>query len=217
MSIPVPAELGYPTLALLIFGESAGLPIPGETALLVAGGLAASGHLSLALVIAIASAAAILGDTMGYWLGRRGGRAMLMRDGFLAAHRREAVARADRFYARYGFMTVFLARWIIGVRVVAALTAGASRMPYRRFALANATGGIAWASTVASLAAAVGPHGSLLLALGGTTFGLVFFVVVEIKRRRRRRQERPGADDAPRPLALKPRAQSGEEGAHEHV
>lgn len=185
MIVPVPADLGYPALALLVFGESAGLPIPGETALLVAGGLAATGRLSLGWVIAVTAAAAILGDTLGYWLGRRGGRALLLRDGLGAGHRRRAVARADRYFAHSGAGTVFIARWIIGVRVVAALTAGASRMPWPRFAIANALGACTWAGTVGTLAMTVGPSGSLLLAAGGTALGALGGVVAYVRGRRR--------------------------------
>jgi len=137
MLLAVPTQVGYPALGALIFGESAGLPLPGETALLTAGGLAAAGHLALPVVILVAATAAIAGDTVGYWLGRRGGRAFLMRDGFLADHRRHAVARADRLFERYGTATVFFGRWIPGVRVVAAVMAGATRMPWRRFAVAT--------------------------------------------------------------------------------
>jgi undecaprenyl-diphosphatase len=93
MIFGVPPQIGYSLLGVLVFGESAGLPIPGETALLVAAGLAAAGHLQLAFVIEIAAAAAIAGDTLGYWLGRRGGRAFLLRDGLGARHRRRASAR----------------------------------------------------------------------------------------------------------------------------
>ena len=75
--LAVPSHLGYPVLFALIFGESAGVPLPGETALLTAGVLAGAGRLSLPLVIAVAVAAAVSGDTLGYWLGRRGGRAVL--------------------------------------------------------------------------------------------------------------------------------------------
>jgi membrane protein DedA with SNARE-associated domain len=171
MLIPVPSEIGYPALAALIAAESAGLPVPGETALLVAGGLAASGQLSLALVILVAGCAAIAGDTLGYWIGRRGGRAFLLRDGFGARHRREAVTRAEWFFARFGVATVFFGRWIIGVRVVAALMAGATRMPWPRFAVANAAGGFTWAATVATVAMLAGPDGSLLIAAAGLTFG----------------------------------------------
>ena len=171
MFIPVPSQIGYPALAGLILGESAGLPLPGETALITAGGLAAGGHLALPAVILVAACAAIVGDTLGYWLGRRGGRAFLLRDGFGATHRRHAVERADKFFARYGAATVFFGRWIPGVRIVAALMAGASRMSWPRFALANAAGAFAWAATVATLAMLAGPSGSLALAAGGLALG----------------------------------------------
>jgi membrane protein DedA with SNARE-associated domain len=171
MILPVPSQIGYAALAGLILGESAGLPLPGETALITAGGLVAAGHLALPLVIVVAALAAITGDTIGYWLGRRGGRALLLRDGFGAAHRRHAVARADRFFARYGAATVFFGRWVPGVRVVAAVMAGATRMTWPRFALANAAGAFGWAATVATLATLLGPTGSLLLAGGGLALG----------------------------------------------
>jgi undecaprenyl-diphosphatase len=173
MFLPVPSQIGYVAIGGIILGESAGLPIPGETALITAGGLVAAGHLSLPLVILVATIAAITGDTIGYWLGRRGGRALLLRDGFGATHRRHAVHRADRFFARYGAATVFFGRWVPGVRIVAAVTAGAARMPWPRFAVANATGAVAWATTVATLAVLAGPTGSLLLAAGGLTLGAI--------------------------------------------
>jgi undecaprenyl-diphosphatase len=169
--IPVPSNLGYAALAALILGESAGLPLPGETALITAGGLVAAGHLTLPLVIAVATTAAVIGDTVGYWVGRRGGRALLLRDGFLATHRRHAVERADRWFSRFGVATVFFGRWVPGVRIVAAVVAGAARMPWPRFAVANALGALAWATTVASLAAVLGPAGAALMAVAGLALG----------------------------------------------
>jgi len=165
----VPAQLGYLALGGLVLGESAGLPLPGETALITAGGLVAGGHLALPVVIVVAALAAICGDTIGYLAGRRGGRALLLRGGWGATHRRHAVRRADRFFARYGVATVFVGRWIPGLRVVAAVMAGATRMPWARFAVANAVGAVAWATTVATVAALAGPTGSLLLAGAGLT------------------------------------------------
>jgi undecaprenyl-diphosphatase len=173
MFLPVPSQIGYAALGGLILGESAGLPLPGETALITAGGLVAAGHLSLPLVILVGALAAITGDTIGYWLGRRGGRALLLRDGLGATHRRHAVARADRFFARYGAATVFFGRWVPGVRIVAAITAGAARMPWPRFAAANAAGAFAWAATIATLAVLAGPTGSLFLAAGGLALGAI--------------------------------------------
>ncbi len=171
MFIPVASSLGYSTLAGLVLGESAGLPIPGETALITAAGLAADGRLVLPIVIAIAAAAAILGDTIGYWLGRRGGRRLLLRDGLGATHRRAAVVRADRWFARNGTATVVVGRFIPGVRVVAAVMAGATRMPYGRFAAANAAGALGWAAGIGLLAYAVGPAGAAALAIGGLALG----------------------------------------------
>jgi membrane protein DedA with SNARE-associated domain len=156
--LAVPSQLGYPVLFALIFGESAGLPLPGETALLTAGVLAGTGRLSLPLVIAVAVVAAVTGDTLGYWLGRRGGRAVLAhRRGPFAAFRQLALERGERFFERHGAKTVFLGRFVPGVRVVAAVLAGAGAMPWPRFAIYNLSGAFVWAATVASLASLVGP------------------------------------------------------------
>jgi membrane protein DedA with SNARE-associated domain len=184
MFLPVPSQIGYTALGAIILAESAGLPVPGETALITAGGLVAAGHLSLPLVILVATLAAITGDTIGYWLGRRGGRALLLRDGFGATHRRHAVRRADRYFARYGAATVFFGRWVPGVRIVAAVTAGAARMPWPRFAAANAAGAFAWATTVATLAVLAGPTGSVFLAAGGLMLGAVTLAVAVRSHRR---------------------------------
>lgn len=173
MLVSVPAHLGYSALMGLVFAESAGLPVPGETALIAAGLLAGSGVLSLPVVIAAASVAAILGDNLGYLLGRRGGRALLLRKGRFSRHRRRAVATGDRFFARHGAKTVFLGRWITGVRVVVAVMAGAANMPWRTFLLYNTLGAVAWAATIVSAAALLGPvivgvvYGVGVAAVGG--------------------------------------------------
>ena len=173
--LAVPSQLGYPVLFALIFGESAGLPLPGETALLTAGVLAGTGRLSLPLVIAVAVVAAVTGDTLGYWLGRRGGRAVLAhRRGPFAAFRRLALERGERFFERHGAKTVFLGRFVPGVRVVAAVLAGAGAMPWPRFAIYNLSGAFVWAATVASLASLVGPAVAAAMwiaALGATVVG----------------------------------------------
>ena len=126
MFVPVPSQLGYAAVGALVLGESAGVPLPGETAPITAGGLVAAGHLSLPPVVLVTGLAAIAGDTVGHWLGRPGARALLLRDGIGAAHRHHAVARANRFFALYGLATAFAGRWVPGVRIVAAATAGAS-------------------------------------------------------------------------------------------
>ncbi len=190
MIVPAPEHIGYPVLGLLILGECAGVPLPGETALITAGGLAGDGHLSLPLVILVAASAAIVGDTLGYLLGRRRGRSFLLRDGWMAEHRRQGVARADRFFARYGALTVFFGRWLPGVRIVAAVMAGATQMPWRRFAVANALGAFAWASTVAGLASLVGTAGALTFAAIGFVIAGIGFAAGAARERTRRRQAR---------------------------
>jgi len=207
MLFGVPSELGYAALAGLILGESAGVPLPGETALITAGGLAAAGHLSLPLVILVAAGAAVVGDTLGYWAGRRGGRKLLLRDGLGAAHRHRGVALADRFFARFGIAAVFLGRWVPGVRIVAGPTAGAALMPWRRFAPANAAGGLAWSASIATLAMLAGPAGSLAIAAAGLTLGGIALALAwRAERRRTARATRPPAPASPAPGGARARA-----------
>ncbi len=173
MFVSVSPSIGLPALFALILGESAGLPLPGETALIASGGLAADGQVALPAVIAVAATAAIIGDMIGYWVGRRGGRKLLLRDGRFASHRRAGVAKADRYFEKYGIVTVFFARFIPGVRVVGALTAGATEMRWRSFAIANALGCVTWATTVSTVAYAAGPAGAVaLIVLGFTIAGI---------------------------------------------
>jgi membrane protein DedA with SNARE-associated domain len=191
----VPAGLGYIALAGLIFGEAAGLPIPGETALITAGGLAAAGRLQLPVVILIAALAAIAGDTVGYWVGRHTGRWLLLRDGLGATHRREVAERADRFFARYGAATIFFARFLPGLRYAGAVMAGASRMRWRRFALANAAGGVAWSASVATIAYIAGPTGSIVLVVVANAV-LACLIVLAWRRRRTTSQTSTWSDRA---------------------
>ena len=160
-------QLGYPLLFAAVFGESAGLPIPGETALLGAGVMAGAGHLALPLVIAIAAGAAILGDNLGYAIGRRGGRRLLLRPGPFAGWRHRTLHRAEAFFARHGHAAVFLARWVPVARYMTPLTAGAAAMPRRRFLVFNAAGAIAWCATLPILAAVLGPAGAASFSLFG--------------------------------------------------
>ncbi|MDQ8045738.1 MAG: DedA family protein [Solirubrobacteraceae bacterium] len=183
MLFSVSQSIGLPALAGLVLGESAGLPIPGETALIVAGGMASSGHFSLPVVIAVAAMAAMLGDIIGYWVGRRGGRALLLRPGRFSAHRISAVEKADRYFERYGLVTVFFARFVPGVRVVGALAAGATRMRFRSFAIANAGGCWAWATTVGTIAYLVGPKGAGVMIVIGFTVAAIGTISAVMKTR----------------------------------
>ena len=177
--IAVPAAIGYPVLFAFVAAESAGALVPGETSLIAAAALAAHGRLSLALVIAVAAAGAIVGDNIGYLIGRKGLRRLVERPGRWAARRRRIVAQGEAFFARRGAAAVFFARWLPGLRIVIAWLAGAERMPWRRFVAWNALGGIAWAATIGALSyalgqSAAGPLGTLgLLGLAGAALAHV--------------------------------------------
>lgn len=150
--IELPAHLGYLILFGLIGAESSGLPVPGESALIAAGLLAHDGRLDIVLVIVIAAAAAIVGDNLGYLIGRTGGRRLLERPGLMEAHRHRILEKGEPFFARHGPKAVFLGRWVAGLRIAAAWLAGISRMPWPIFLFWNALGAIAWATSVGLLA-----------------------------------------------------------------
>src|SRR5215210_5889191 len=145
-------EHGLILVFVLVAMESAGVPLPGETALVAAAILAENGQYSLVAVIVVAAAAAIAGDNAGYWIGRKGGRALLRRTPIVREYFERALPPAERFFLRHGAKTVFLGRFIAILRVTAAWLAGISRMPWWRFLLWNAAGGIVWAALVAVVA-----------------------------------------------------------------
>ncbi|HKJ91715.1 MAG TPA: bifunctional DedA family/phosphatase PAP2 family protein [Longimicrobiales bacterium] len=144
-------EYGYWGLGLGVLAESAGLPLPGETALLVAAFAASQGRLSLPVVIVVAAVAGTLGDNLGYLLGRRLGRPWLERYGRWVLLTPGRLERADRFFDRFGPAGVMLARFVTGVRVVMAFAAGVGRMPWRTFAPFNVAGAVLWATVVGLL------------------------------------------------------------------
>jgi undecaprenyl-diphosphatase len=155
--IHLPTHLGYLVLFALVAGESAGVPVPGETALITAGVLAAHGRLTIELVIVVAAVGAIVGDNIGYLIGRSGGRQLLERPGPFAKHRRDILRHGEPFFARHGPKAVFLGRWVAGLRIAAAWLAGINRMHWLTFAFWNALGGLAWATSVGLLAYHLGP------------------------------------------------------------
>jgi membrane protein DedA with SNARE-associated domain len=141
---------------VLLFGvvaaESAGVPLPGETALIAAAILAEQGHYSIVAVIAVAASAAIIGDNAGYWIGRTGGRKLLERWGPIRRYAERALPPGERFFQKHGGKTVFIGRFVAVLRVTSAWLAGITHMPWWRFFLWNASGGIVWATGVSLLA-----------------------------------------------------------------
>ncbi len=152
--------------------ESAGLWLPGETALIAAGVYASKGHLSITGVITVAAAAAIIGDNIGYWLGREGGRRLLYRYALLRRIAERVLPPAERFFERHGGKAVFLARFFGGVRVTGAWMAGITRMSWWRFLFWNAAGGIVWATAVGLIAFYAGKAAADALARYGVYAGI---------------------------------------------
>jgi membrane protein DedA with SNARE-associated domain len=136
-----------------VFLESTGIPLPGETALIAAGLYAGATHeFALSTVIAIAFAAAVAGDTMGYAIGRRFGGNLLSRHGRRIGITPRRLRIGEHLFHCHGAKIVFTGRFVALLRVLAALLAGAHRMPWPRFAVANALGGLCWASLFAGAA-----------------------------------------------------------------
>jgi Uncharacterized membrane-associated protein len=146
------AEYGYWTVAAALLLENAGIPVPGETTLLLAGFLAFSEHhLTLWGVIVVGVIAATAGDNIGYWIGHRGGRPLLERQRRFFHVSKEHLERGEGFFRRYGSVTVFFARFIFGMRIIAGPMAGVLRMPWKQFFTFNFLGAAVWVSAIASL------------------------------------------------------------------
>jgi membrane protein DedA with SNARE-associated domain len=143
------ARYGYAVVFLGVFLENTGLPVPGETALLAGAALAKFGRLSLGWVIVTAICGAILGDNLGFLIGRHGGRRLAERHGPKIGLTAKRLEQFDRFFHRHGAKTVFIARFITGLRVFGAMLAGASGLRWSTFLFYNATGAVVWTIAVA--------------------------------------------------------------------
>jgi membrane protein DedA with SNARE-associated domain len=144
---------GLPLLFAVVLLESFGVPLPGETALIAFGVLASQGHYSIVVVIAVAAAAAIVGDNLGYLLiGRLGGRRLFERWGWLRRRTERILPQTEELMAKHGGKVVFFGRFITILRYTAAWVAGISGMEWRKFLFWNAAGGICWATLVGLVA-----------------------------------------------------------------
>jgi membrane protein DedA with SNARE-associated domain len=187
---------GLPLLFLVVMLESFGLPLPGETALIAFGVLAAQGHYSIVEVIAVTAAAAIVGDNLGYWLiGRLGGRSLFERWRWLNRYSQRVLPRAEELIAKHGGKTVFFGRFVAVLRYTAAWVAGLGRMHWWKFLFFNAAGGICWATLVGLLAYYVGKAaaealGKYGLFAGAGVVALIAIVALVSHLARRRLEER---------------------------
>ncbi len=193
---------GYSILFAGVMLENAGIPVPGETAVIVSGFLAsaAGGHIfDLWAVMGVAIAAAVVGDNIGFWLGRRWARPRLERGRRFLFLNAKALRMGEGYFDRFGGWTIFFARFITGLRVVGALAAGTADMPWRRFLIANASGAVLWAVTFSLLGFYFGENWPLLEKWVGRT-GLILLIAVVLVGgplfwRYVRHRRRPPADE----------------------
>lgn len=184
------SRYGYAVVFFGVFLENTGLPVPGETALLAGSALAHFGELSLVRVILVAIAGAVLGDNLGFLIGRRGGRQFIERFcgrfGLSAGRLRQF----DRFFERHGARTVFIARFITGLRVFGAVLAGASRMRWPEFLLYNASGAIVWCIVIGIAGYTLGRSWGVLEKWIGRSglIGLAAIIVIALFALARRRR-----------------------------
>jgi membrane protein DedA with SNARE-associated domain len=197
---------GYAALALVVGLESLGLPLPGESLLIAAALYAGTSHnMSIPGVIGAAAAGAILGQMAGYWIGASAGTALLRRYGKYIGLPPRRLALGRLLFRRHGAKVVFASRFIIVLRTIAALLAGANRMPWPRFIAANVAGSLAWAGAYGIGVAILGREvkhlgGPIALAVGGLALLILLGSVVvvhwhekQLTRADRRRAERAEA------------------------
>lgn len=152
-------QYGYWAVAAALLLENAGVPAPGETILLLASFLACSQHdLRISWIIIVATIAATIGDNLGFALGYYGGRPLLRRYQSLFRIQAASLARGERLFAKYGASTVFFARFVFGMRIVAGPLAGVLKMPWRRFLLFNFLGAAVWVSVISAVGYLFGQH-----------------------------------------------------------
>ncbi|HEX5569109.1 MAG TPA: DedA family protein [Streptomyces sp.] len=149
---------GYPALGGLILVENFGVPAPGETALIAAAVSAGTGRLDVLAVGAVATAAAIAGDNIGYLIGRVGGRPFVHRWGRYVLLPPERFHRAEAFFVRHGGAVVAAARFVEGLRQANGIVAGTAGMPWRRFLVFNALGAAAWVGLWTTVGYTTGTH-----------------------------------------------------------
>jgi membrane-associated protein len=211
--INVPPNVGYAAVFALVAIETMGIPVPAETALITAALLAHHGQMDVVTLIFVAAAAAIVGDNIGFAIGRHFGRRVFLLPGPGLHHRIRALELGEPFFAKHGPKAVFLGRWVALLRIASAWLAGMNRMRWPTFLFWNALGGIAWAAGVTLaiyfLGSAaehaievIGPAGAVLVGV------LIVAAVALTLRQRARVRRRQGAG------ALEARATSrGADGA----
>lgn len=198
-------QYGYLAVLVLVGLESMGIPLPGETMLITAAVYAGSTHrLHIVLVIVAAATGAILGDNLGYLIGREGGYRLLRRYGHYIGIPLARIRLGRYVFRRWGGVVVFGGRFVAVLRALAAFLAGVNRMPWPRFLAYNAAGGICWATLWGTAGYIFGREidrvtgtyrGGLLVLAVAATVGFIVF----IRRNEARLQAMADRDHAPEP------------------
>ena len=202
-------RFGYFGVTAMVFVESFGVPAPGETAIIAGSTAAGSGHLNVLLVALAAFVAAVSGDSIGYLIGRTGGRELLLRYGRYVRLTPPRLERVEEFMARRGPVMVIVARFVEGLRQLNGLVAGATRMPFPRFLVCNAIGAALWVGVWSSAGYFAGNHLSQIEALIHRYQNVAFVALAVLVlawlgyRLRRHRRERPAAPAVPEPAREK--------------
>ena len=209
------AMYGYLAVLLFVAIESTGIPFPGETMLLVAAIYAGTTHqLSIVLVIVAAASGAILGDNLGFWVGREGGYRLLRRYGRYLRLEERRLKLGQYLFLKHGGKVVFFGRFVAVLRAWAAFLAGTNRMRWPRFLFFNTAGGIIWATLYGvggyvlgdTIHRVTGPIGPITLALAVL---LIIVGIVLVRRNEERLAEEaeralPGPLEASRPRGKHP-------------
>lgn len=193
---------GYWTIAIALLLENAGIPVPGETILLFASFLAYSEReLHLPIIIVVAVVACTVGDNLGYAIGRRGGRPLLTRYQNIFRIREKTIARAERIFGRYGAVTIFFARFIFGLRIIAGPLAGVLQMEWKRFVLFNFLGALVWVTVISLVGYFFGSQWEMLLHVVGRVKVVVAIVllIAVLALWRRYRSNRPDDSESEEP------------------
>ena len=177
---PVLDSYGYFAVGGLVTVEDFGIPVPGETILVAASVYAGAGRLSIVAVGVVGVLAAIIGDNIGYAIGRFGGRALVLRFGRFVLLTEDRLARAEGFFARYGGPIVVIARFIEGLRQLNGIIAGIAEMPWPRFVVFNAIGAALWVGVWTSVGYLAGDHIQVIYAAVTrySLYALIALVVV---------------------------------------
>jgi membrane protein DedA with SNARE-associated domain len=197
-------DYGYFAVAAFLFFEDFGVPLPGETMLIAASLYSGAGHLNVWVVGIAAFLAAVLGDNVGYLIGRKGGRKVVDRFGKYVLVTPERFDRAEGWFLKHGGIVVCFARYVEGLRQLNGVIAGTVEMPWKKFLFFNALGAALWVTTWTSLGYLAGNnvetiahYFTLFVVIAAVIFAVyVFFHVRHIRRRRRERADLSAAHPA---------------------